>query len=171
MTLKRSSVRDVAELRSKYPIGKLTSLGSYTIGLQGQSYGCNGSISALPFEPGDGAKAAAQYTCTGKYNAVAEIYASAGSNGVVEYKAFQGRNNYQMVQKSGKTFCSASALISIIDPGSVTISGGVTVGGEIMKTVTGNLSLTQSVTYQNVPKVTYTRKWPEKPTANPSDAC
>lgn len=162
-TLSKFSNGDLAEFRESYKSDVLIPQNSASIGTVYRNlYGCSGDLTAGPLNPGDGAKAFVKYECKGSYQAVAEMYAAAGSGTTsVAYKASQGRLNYVIVTKEGTSFCQSKALLAIVTPGTSTISGGASAGGEIVKVVNGQASFSSSVTYNQPAKITYSVSWPD----------
>lgn len=161
-TLNQYANGDIVKFKQQMSPGPIRPQNSADIGwYYSNLYGCTGSLTAGPLDPGDGAKAYVKYECKGQYQAVAEMYAAAGYDNTVNYKAVQGRLNYQIVSKTGNSYCQSKALLAIVVPGSSTITGGVNVGGEIMKTVNGQASFSSSVTYNQPAKIVYSVGWPD----------
>lgn len=142
----------------------MTPQGTADIGwVNQQLYGCRGTITAGPMDPGDGAKAFANVYCTGGNPIVVEMWAAAGYGSTsTKYLAFETRNRYDLVTKEGSSFCNARAMMSVINPGTVTIGGGVTVGLDTVAGPKVQGNMTGSVTYTKSPIVTYVTSHPDK---------
>ncbi|MHA0036600.1 hypothetical protein [Deinococcus sp. PESE-13] len=127
-----------------------------------QMHGCSGTITAGPMNPGDGAKAFANVYCTGGNPIVVEMWAAAGYGSTsTKYLAFETRNRYDLVTREGSSFCNARSMMSVINPGTVTIGGGVSVGYDTVAGPKLQGNMTSSITYSKSPLITYVTSHPD----------